>query len=211
MEGDNPQDFSFLTAVRISTTGLIKMKKIKLIILGIIYLRYLPLYFIYRKSLFKEFVDDDIKTMNLHRKRNDNLFYYLHHEKYFRNIFYHRIPKAKKFSFLARQSDLLLINPSCSIGKHFFVAHPVGTFLNAKLIGDNFSCRQNTTLGNKGDGQNDKIPTIGNNVTLGANVVIIGDVTIGDNVIVGAGTIVTKDVPDNSIVVSTNRIRFIEK
>ena len=64
----------------------------------------------------------------------------------------------------------------------------------------NFSFRQNTTIGNKKDGRNDLLPVIGNNVTLGANVVIIGDVRIGDNVIVGAGSVVVKDIPANSVV-----------
>lgn len=38
------------------------------------------------------------------------------------------------------------------------------------------------------------------NVFIGANVIIMGDVKIGSNVIVAAGAIVTKDIPDNSIV-----------
>lgn len=37
-------------------------------------------------------------------------------------------------------------------------------------------------------------------MTLGANVVIIGNVSIGDNVIIGAGSVVVKDIPSNSIV-----------
>ena len=43
--------------------------------------------------------------------------------------------------------------------------------------------------------------TIGNNVNIGWNAVIMPGVTIGDNVIVGAGAIVTKDVESNSVVV----------
>lgn len=43
--------------------------------------------------------------------------------------------------------------------------------------------------------------TIGNNVNIGWNAVIMPGVTIGDNVVVGAGAIVTKDVEPNSIVV----------
>lgn len=70
----------------------------------------------------------------------------------------------------------------------------------AKSIGANFSCRQNTTIGNKSDERPDERPIIGNNVTLGANVVVIGNIHIGDNVIVGAGSVVVKDVPDNVIV-----------
>ena len=86
------------------------------------------------------------------------------------------------------------------IGGGIYAAHPFATIIHAKSIGVNFSFRQNTTIGNKKDGRNDLLPVIGNNVTLGANVVIIGDVRIGDNVIVGAGSVVVKDIPANSVV-----------
>ena len=41
--------------------------------------------------------------------------------------------------------------------------------------------------------------TIGDNVWLGANVVVLPDVTIGENSVIGAGSIVTKDIPANCI------------
>lgn len=41
--------------------------------------------------------------------------------------------------------------------------------------------------------------TIGNNVWLGGNVVILPGITIGDNCVIGAGSVVTKDVGANSI------------
>ncbi len=43
--------------------------------------------------------------------------------------------------------------------------------------------------------------TVGNNVNIGWNAVIMPGVTIGDNVVIGAGAIVTKDVESNSVVV----------
>lgn len=42
--------------------------------------------------------------------------------------------------------------------------------------------------------------TIGSNVLIGSNSLIMYDVTVGDNVIIAAGSCVTKDVPANSIV-----------
>ena len=42
--------------------------------------------------------------------------------------------------------------------------------------------------------------TIGNNVFVGMNTVILKGVTIGDNVIIGAGSLVNKDIPDNCVV-----------
>lgn len=71
-----------------------------------------------------------------------------------------------------------------------------GCVLNAEKIGNYFSVRQFTTIGN---GKNGK-PIIGNKVIFGANSCAIGDISIGDNAIIGAGSVVTKDVPSNAIV-----------
>lgn len=43
--------------------------------------------------------------------------------------------------------------------------------------------------------------TIGDNVWMGGNVVIVPGVTVGNNVVIGAGSVVTKDIPDNVVVV----------
>lgn len=77
--------------------------------------------------------------------------------------------------------------------------HPFATVINAKTIGKNFQFRNGLTIGNKGD-DNTQLPTIGNNVTVGAQVVIIGNITIGDQVIIGAGSVVVKDIPSYSVV-----------
>ena len=50
--------------------------------------------------------------------------------------------------------------------------------------------------------------TIGRNVWIGGNSVILPGVTIGENAIVGAGSVVTRDVEDNAIVVG-NPARFV--
>ena len=42
--------------------------------------------------------------------------------------------------------------------------------------------------------------TIGDDVWLGGNVVVLPGVTIGSNVVVAAGAVVTKDVPDDCVV-----------
>lgn len=42
--------------------------------------------------------------------------------------------------------------------------------------------------------------TIGNNVFIGAESVVLPGVTIGDNVIIGANSTITHDIPSNSVV-----------
>ena len=127
------------------------------------------------------------------------LLYQLHNNRYFRHVFYYRIgPTLNLLISWYRPGDKYLWIPfSTKVGKGLKYAHPYSTVLNAESIGDNFSFIHCTTIGKK-DGRR---PRIGNNVTLGCHVTIIGDITIGNNVTVGAGSVVVKDVPDNAVVV----------
>lgn len=43
--------------------------------------------------------------------------------------------------------------------------------------------------------------TIGNDVFIGANSIVLPNVTIGNKVIIGAGSVVTHSIPDNSVAV----------
>lgn len=126
------------------------------------------------------------------------LLYQLHNNRYYRNIFYHRIgPVVSALIEWYRPGDrYFTIGKTVKIGKGFKTAHPYATILSANSIGDNFRCLHCTTLGNTSKGR----PTIGNNVELGANVTIIGPVHVGNNVTVAAGAVVVKDVPDNCVV-----------
>lgn len=125
--------------------------------------------------------------------------FHLHHNSYYRSLFYHRCGPilSALIGWYRPGNKYFTISKTTKIGKGCFFEHPYATILNAESIGENFFCIQCTTLGNK----NDKRPTIGNNVTLGANVIIIGDVHVGNNVTIGAGSVVVKDIPDNCVVV----------
>ena len=87
--------------------------------------------------------------------------------------------------------------------------HPFATVINAKRIGKNFEFRNGLTIGNKNN-DNDLLPTIGDNVTAGANVCIIGKINIGNHVVIGAGSIVVKDVPDG-VIIAGNPAKIIKK
>ena len=43
--------------------------------------------------------------------------------------------------------------------------------------------------------------TVGNNVHIGTDTIIMPDVHIGSNCIIGCGAVVTRDIPDNSVAV----------
>ncbi|KYC39315.1 transferase [Scytonema hofmannii PCC 7110] len=89
------------------------------------------------------------------------------------------------------------------VGKKIKLHHARGLVINREtIIGNNCILRHSTTIGNKKllDGSISGSPKIGNNVDIGANVVILGEITIGDNAVIGAGSVVVKDVPKNAVV-----------
>jgi len=99
-----------------------------------------------------------------------------------------------------------------SIGKNFYSNHNLVILDGAKVtFGDNCFIAPNCgfyTAGHAIDypqrnmGLEYAFPiTVGNNVWIGGNVVVLPGVTIGDNVVIGAGSIVTKDIPSNVIAV----------
>ena len=141
------------------------------------------------------------------------LLVFLHNDRYFRALFYHRIGKVRSalFSWYRPGDRYFMISSSTRIGGGMLFAHPYASVISAKSIGENFYCLHLTTLGKltPGPEKMDR-PTIGNNVTLGANVTILGDVKIGDYVTIGAGSVITKSVPDNCVVVG-NPARIIRQ
>lgn len=167
---------------------------------------YIPHFIIY--CLFcekRKIINSDLEgishQLNISLSTGLQLLYQLHNNRYFRHVFYYRIGPA--FDMLIswyRPGDKYFWVPfSTKVGKGLTYAHPYSTVLNAESIGDNFSCLHCTTIGKKEPGT--RRPRIGDNVTVGCNVTIIGDITIGNNVVIGAGSVVVKNVPDNAVVV----------
>lgn len=125
-------------------------------------------------------------------------------------IFLWRIKGEKKFyASWFTQNFSCKIFRSTKIEGGLVCFHPFASVLNAKSIGKNFQFRNCLTIGNKNN-DNNSLPVIGNDVTVGVNVSIIGDIRIGDNVTIGAGSVVVKDVPSN-VIIGGNPARIIRE
>jgi len=174
---------------------------------------YLPLVIAARLSKQRNVIADDLLAMNRHCGLGYgfclSLVYHVRFNMYYRNVLYNRMGGGRIWSvFYPRVKSFF---PCKQIGGGVYLAHPFSTILNAQSIGKNFSCRQCTTIGNKRDGDGSSTsPVIGDNVTVGANVCIIGNITVGNNVIIGAGAVVVKDVPDGAVIAG-NPARIIGK
>ena len=175
----------------------------------LLYLRYvycLPLLILFAivSKAKKELILSDVDRMSVMGrtpwKKYNGFVHLFSVNKYFRTVVYSRLGRSIIFfKWLYPTSESFIICPN--IGSGLYIAHPFATIVNAKRVGTNLSIRNSTTIGNKMDGRKDLLPTIGDNVTIGANVVVIGEITIGNNVTIGAGSVIVKDIPDYAIVV----------
>lgn len=98
---------------------------------------------------------------------------------------------------------------SLTVGKGLYIGHFGGIVINPNAkIGDNCNINQGVTIGAENRGDRKGAPAIGNKVWIGANSVVVGNITIGDNVLIAPLTLVNFDVPSNSIVIG-NPARII--
>ena len=127
------------------------------------------------------------------------------------------IPNLLKSLFGKTGKNLMLEPPfhcdygwNIEVGENFFANYNLTILDVGKVvIGDNVQIAPNVSIYTAGhpihpDSRNSGyeygIPiTIGNNVWIGGNSVILPGVKIGNNVVIGGGSVVTKDIPDNMI------------
>ena len=107
------------------------------------------------------------------------------------------------------------------VGDNFYVNHNCVILDGAKVtFGDNVFIAPNCgfyTAGHpidyeqRNQGLEYAYPiTVGSNVWIGGNCVILPGVTIGDNCVIGAGSVVNRDIPSGSIAVG-NPCRVLRK
>lgn len=87
--------------------------------------------------------------------------------------------------------------------ENFVIAHFGGITFFPASCGKNVYLRQGVTVGGSGTHHthpNQRHPRIGNNVTFGANSIVIGDIDIADGTIIAAGAVVTKSTLPGSVV-----------
>lgn len=109
---------------------------------------------------------------------------------------------ARMWSNIARIATGIEIHPGATIGRRFVIDHGMGVVIGeTAVIGDDVLMYHGVTLGAKTGSTGKRHPNIGNNVTIGANAIVIGDITIGDGSSIGAGTVLTKDLPPGKVAV----------
>ncbi len=154
---------------------------------------------------------EDIKAVFERDPAAKNIFEVLLYQGIW-SVFFHRIAHflyqvgipviPRLISQISRFLTGIEIHPGATIGKGFFIDHGAGVVIGeTTVIGDNVTIYQGVTLGGTGKEKGKRHPTVGNNVIIGAEAIVLGNINIGDNSRIGAGALVTRSVCPNCTVV----------
>ena len=109
---------------------------------------------------------------------------------------------ARFISTLARWITGIEIHPGAVIGRRFFIDHGMGVVIGeTAIIGDDCMLYHGVTLGGTTWDKVKRHPTLKNGVVIGAGAKILGPITLGDNVRVGSNSVVVRSINDNETVV----------
>lgn len=115
-----------------------------------------------------------------------------------------RLPFSIVYKFLKLLSEILTgIDLPCEakLGRRFRIDHFGGIVISGDAVfGDDCVIRNGVTVGLRHTGQRGA-PNIGNRADIGAGAKVLGAITIGDDVAIGANAVVITDVPANCIAV----------
>jgi serine O-acetyltransferase len=113
-------------------------------------------------------------------------------------------PVAKLISLLNFFFFGIEIAVRCPIGKGLFLPHTQGTVIGAWSIGENATIFQGVTLGAREvdfSYQQSSRPTVCDGVTIGSGAKVLGGLTLGSDSRVGANAVVLNDVSPGALAV----------
>ena len=108
---------------------------------------------------------------------------------------------ARVLSHLTRSLTGVEIHPGATLGRRVFIDHGMGVVVGETAeLGDDVQLYHGVTLGGNSPEPVKRHPTLEDDVTVGANATLVGDITVGEGATVGAGAVVVDDVPAGATV-----------
>lgn len=109
---------------------------------------------------------------------------------------------ARLVAYLSRLLTNIDIHPGATIGRRLFIDHGAGVVIGeTAIIGNDVTLYHGVTLGGTTWNKGRRHPTLKDGVMVGAGAKVLGAITLGKNVRVGANSVVVADVPDERSVV----------
>lgn len=167
------------------------------------------------KDINKEYEVVKLRDPSIRSKWEVMLYPYFKAKRAYRRAHKHYLAghyfRARLISQRASSKTGIEIHPGATIGKNFFIDHGTGVVIGETAeIGDNVMLYHGVTLGGTGKDIGKRHPTVGNNVTIGAQTTVLGPINIGDGVVIGAESVVRRDVEAHTTVVGSP-IRTVKK
>lgn len=115
--------------------------------------------------------------------------------------FFTKFSVTKPLAFVFHKLNSILcgcvIGMNAKFGDRFIILHSVGIVINSAIVaGNDITLESGVVIG----AEKGKSPKIGNRVFFGSGAKAVGGVSIGNDVIIGANAVVVKDVPDSVVV-----------
>jgi len=112
-----------------------------------------------------------------------------------------RLPATRVLAMILCKVNAVLcgavIGKGATFGRGFVILHSVGVVINTRVKGgDNIILESGVVIGETKHG----CPVMGDNIFVGSGAKIVGDISIGSNVTIGANAVVVKSVADNVVV-----------
>lgn len=103
---------------------------------------------------------------------------------------------ARMISSFARFLTGVDIHPAARIGRRLFIDHAMGLVVGETAeIGDDVTLYHGVTLGGTSCDGGKRHPTLCDRVVVGAGAKVLGPITIGNDVSIGSNAVVLKDLP----------------
>ena len=137
------------------------------------------------------FLPKEVQVLHLWRKAS----FYRSNNKFLSKVYGYRLMQEAKKTQIQIPSE-------ATIGPGLYLGHLGRIIIHPDVVmGKNINLGTGITIGQCNRGAKKGTPTIGNEVWIGTNAVIVGKIKIGDDVLIAPGAYVNTDVPSHSIVI----------
>lgn len=108
----------------------------------------------------------------------------------------------RKLFYASCKRFFVEMSPKTTVGPGLYIGHPFGITINpGSVIGSNVNIHKGVTIGQENRGSRKGTPTIGNDVWIGVNATVVGNIKIGNDVLIAPNSYVNHDIPDHSIAI----------
>lgn len=103
------------------------------------------------------------------------------------------------------------ISKNAIVGAGLYLGHPYNiTVAGGAVLGNNINLHKGCTIGRENRGKREGTPVLENDIFVGINACIVGNIHIGTDVMIAPNAYVNFDVPSHSIVIG-NPAKIISK